>query len=189
MVLGDGVLVCFSHTAVEAQLRRFSTVLDAANHVLEIRRTSCTRPDSKKVCQTVLFHHDSIGSARIFECCRTSRHRLLNRQDRDLVLVSGRRAIAKRKRCTCKTWRHRKHGKTSLKCNGERFACMDIRLRVACLERKRAAPTSSTTSWPSVSRLSFARGHRPWPVSAASRGCACISVPYPHTNADGLCHC
>ena len=33
----------------EAQLRRFSTVLDAANHVLEIRRTSCTRADSESV--------------------------------------------------------------------------------------------------------------------------------------------
>ena len=33
---------------------------------------------TRKVCQTVLFHHDLIGSARISECCRTSKHRLLN---------------------------------------------------------------------------------------------------------------
>ena len=26
------------------------------------------------MCQTVLFHHDSIGIAWIFECCRTTRH-------------------------------------------------------------------------------------------------------------------
>ena len=30
------------------------------------------------MCQTVLFHHDSIGSARIFQYCRTTKHRLLN---------------------------------------------------------------------------------------------------------------
>ena len=33
---------------------------------------------TRKVCQTVLFHHDLIGSARLSECCRTSTHRLLN---------------------------------------------------------------------------------------------------------------
>ena len=33
---------------------------------------------TRKVCQTVLFHHDLIWSVRISECCRTSRHRLLN---------------------------------------------------------------------------------------------------------------
>ena len=38
-----------SRTEVEAQLRRFSTVLDVVNHVLGIRRTSCTRADSESV--------------------------------------------------------------------------------------------------------------------------------------------
>ena len=33
---------------------------------------------TRKVCQTVLFHHDLVGSARISESCRTRRHRLLN---------------------------------------------------------------------------------------------------------------
>ena len=42
----------------------------------------------------MLFHHDSVGKARIFECCRTSRHRLLNtiqhlRTNRHLQLLSG----------------------------------------------------------------------------------------------------
>ena len=48
---------------------------------------------TRKVCQTVLFHHDLIGSARISECCRTSKHRLLNvfqhlRTHRHLQLLS-----------------------------------------------------------------------------------------------------
>ena len=29
---------------------------------------------ARKVCQTVLFHYELIGSARISECCRTSKH-------------------------------------------------------------------------------------------------------------------
>ena len=40
-----------------------------------------------------------------------------------------------------------------------------------------------------ICESSFARGQLPWPVSAASRGCACISVSCPHTDADELCHC
>ena len=41
-------------TEVEAQLRRFSTVLDAVNHVLEIRRTSCTKAYSESVSDCVV---------------------------------------------------------------------------------------------------------------------------------------
>ena len=38
-----------SRIEVEAQLRRFSTVLDVVNRVVEIRRTPCTRADSESV--------------------------------------------------------------------------------------------------------------------------------------------
>ena len=74
-----------SQTEVEAQLRRFSTVPDVVNHVLGIRRTSCTRADSESV--------SDCGSARISESCRTSKHRLLNvfqhlRTHRHLQLLS-----------------------------------------------------------------------------------------------------
>ena len=72
-----------SQTEVEAQLCRFSTVLDA--HLAP----GLTR----KVCHTVQFHHELIGSAKISECCSTSRHRLLNvfqhlRTHRHLQLLS-----------------------------------------------------------------------------------------------------
>ena len=33
---------------------------------------------TRKMCHTVLFHHDLVGSAWISERCKTSRHRLLN---------------------------------------------------------------------------------------------------------------
>ena len=38
---------------------------------------------TRKVCQTVLLH-DLIGSSKIFECCRTSRHRFLLRHSHQL---------------------------------------------------------------------------------------------------------
>ena len=65
-------------TEVEAQLHQFSTVLDAVNHFLEIRRSSCTKADSESLSNCAVPQHDLIGSAKISECCKTSRRRLLN---------------------------------------------------------------------------------------------------------------
>ena len=53
-----------SQTEVEAQLRRFSTV----DHVLEIRRTSCTRAGSESVSHCAVLHHN------VFQHLRTHRH-------------------------------------------------------------------------------------------------------------------
>ena len=63
-----------SRTEVEAQLRQFSTVLDVVNHVLGIRSTSCTGADSESVSDCAVPSR-LVGSARITESCRTSRHR------------------------------------------------------------------------------------------------------------------
>ena len=95
-------------------------------------------------------------------------------QDRDPVLEAGRRAIAKLE---------------TSKAQENKLACLERNRHVTlrtCGGTCAAAPTSSTTSWQLASRRSFARGQRPRPVSAASRGCACISVSCPHTNADEL---
>ena len=61
-----------NQTDVEVQLHRFSTVLDVVNRVVGIRRTSCTRVDSKSVSDCV------VPSRSDRECLETGRYRLLN---------------------------------------------------------------------------------------------------------------
>ena len=73
------------------------------------------------------------------------------RQDRDSVLEAGRRSIVKTNTMQLQNWRHRKHGKTNvfrtpavaIASANDAIACMNIRLRVACLERKRHVTLST----------------------------------------------